>query len=158
MSMKKAFLLLSLALGILSQAMAQNVSLVVTTTNGAEHTYQLTQESQLHFSNGESMVIEDGNGTVATFALAEIRKLVCSEVTGTEEDLASNLQILPNPSRSHFIVRNLSEACLGRIYTLDGRLAKEFEASEGSMVDISELAEGMYLLHINGQTLKLMKL
>ena len=47
---------------------------------------------------------------------------------------------------------------MGKVIAIDGRLVKEFEASEGSVIDISGLSAGMYLLNINGQTLKLMKL
>ena len=93
-----------------------------------------------------------------TYPLSEIRKIVCSEVTGTDENAETRLQIQPNPLRNSFVVTNLAETCRGRIFTLDGRLVKDFEASEGSVVDISELSSGMYLLNINGQTLKLMKL
>ena len=144
--------------GFLICGTAQNVTLVVTTTNGQEQTYQLTEEGQLYFNNGESLVIEDGAGATVSFQLAEIRKIVCSEVTNAQENAASKLQVLPNPSRDCFVVKNLSDPCQGRIYSLDGRMVKEFEASEGSVIDISAFTSGMYLLHINGQTLKLMKL
>lgn len=158
MRMKKAFLLLFLLTGYLFQATAQDVTLVVTTTNGVEHTYQMSDESQLYFNNGESLVIEESAGTTVTFQLSEIRKIVCSEITSTDENAVSKLQVQPNPSHNSFIVRNLTETCRGRVFSLDGRLVKDFEASEGSVIDISELSEGMYLLNINGQTLKLMKL
>lgn len=144
--------------GFMLQAKAQNVTLVVTNTNGTEQTYQLTEESQLHFENGERLVIENANGTNFIWQLSDIRKIVCAEMTGTEENTASKLQILPNPSHHQVYIKNLSGNSQGRIYTLDGRMVKAFEASEGMMLDISDLSEGMYLLNIDGQTLKLMKL
>lgn len=156
--MKQVFLLLFLLTCLLFQATAQNVTLVVTTTNGVEHTYQMSEESQLYFNNGESLVIEESPGTTVTYPLSEIRKIVCSEITGTGENAETRLQVQPNPLHNSFVVRNLTEACRGRVFTLDGRLVKDFEASEGSVIDISELSSGMYLLNIDGQTLKLMKL
>lgn len=149
-----------LLVGISFHANAQgtNVNLIVTTIDGSEQTFQLDEASQLYFQNGEILVIDDGTDNTVTFELANIRKLVCSEVTGTGEDYESHLQILPNPTRNSFIIRNLTETTPARIYSLDGRMVKDFQASEGSMVDMSELSQGMYLLHINGQTLKLMKL
>ena len=154
---KTITLLLLLLTGFLLHGNAQNVTLVVTTTNGVEQTYHMTEENQLYFDNGESlMIVENANSTV-TYPLSEIRKIVFTEITGIGENTESELQILPNPSHNHFIVKNLSENSPARIYALDGRLVKEFEASEGKVVDISELSEGMYLLHIHGQTLKLMK-
>lgn len=144
--------------GFMLQAKAQNVTLVVTNTNGTEQTYQLTEESQLHFENGERLVIENASGTNFTLQLSDIRKIVCAEMTGTEENAVSKLQIFPNPSHNQVFIKNLSGNSQGRIYTLDGRIVKAFEASEGMMLDISDLSEGMYLLNIDGQTLKLMKL
>lgn len=158
MSIKKSLLLPFFLLGLLFQAKAQNVTLVVTNTNGTEQTYQLTEESQLHFENGERLVIENASGTNFTLQLSNIRKIVCAEMTDSEENLASKLQILPNPSHHQVLIKNLSSNGQGRIYTLDGRMVKAFEASDGMMLDISDLSEGMYLLNIDGQTLKLMKL
>ena len=154
----KVLTLLCFMAGFMLQANAQNVTLIVTNTNGSEQTYQLTEESQLHFENGERLVIENANGSNVTLQLSDIRKIVCSEMVGTEENAASKLQILPNPSHNQVILKNLSGNCQGHIYTLDGRMVKAFEASEGMMLDISDLSEGMYLLNIDGQTLKLMKL
>lgn len=157
MRMIKTLLLLFFA-GFLLRGTAQNVTLVVTTNDGEELAYQLTEESQLYFNNGESLVIDDGTGATATFQLADIRKIVCSEVADIQENTASRVQIFPNPARDCFVTHNLTGSKPARVYTLDGRLVKMFQASEGLLVDVSDLASGIYLLHIDGQTLKLMKL
>jgi hypothetical protein len=156
----KLLTLIAFLIGIASYATAQgtSVNLILTLTNGEEQTLQLSDQSHLHFDNGENLVIDDGNGTTLTFALANIRKIVCAELTDLQESAASQLQILPNPSYDHFIICNLSGPGTARIYAIDGRMMKSFEATEGLSVDISELPSGMYLLHLDGQTLKLMKL
>lgn len=156
--MKKAILLLVLLTGFLLFGTAQNINLIVTTNDGTEQTFQMTDESQLYFNGDDRLVIEEGMGSVVTFQLSEIRKIVCSEFTGVNENDETALQISPNPSQHYFVLNNLQDSQQGRIYTLDGRMVKEFEATEGSVVDISDFPQGMYLLHINGQTLKLMKL
>ena len=157
MKLKKPLLLLFLLVGFLLHATAQNVTLVVTTTNGEEQLFQLTNEGQLHFENGERLVIEDGSGTTATFQLASIQKLVCTEVTSVDENESITLQILPNPAHDCFFIKNIQNNTLGHVYALDGRLVKTFEASDGMSIDISDMAPGMYLLHIDGQTLKMIK-
>ena len=156
----KTLMLAAFLIGMAFHANAQgtSINLTVTTLDGTEQTFMLTEESQLRFENGETLVIEDGAGTTMSFPLANVRKLVCSEVTGTAENSVSQLQILPNPTHGSFILHHLESTGLARVYSLDGRLVKTFQASEGCVVDISELSEGMYLLHLNGQTLKLMKL
>lgn len=144
--------------GFLLRGTAQNVTLVVTTTEGVEQTFQLAHDGQLYFENGDRLIIEDGTGTTASFQLANIRKLVCTEIAGVGESNASELLLAPNPTRDHFLISHLTNPCEARLYALDGRLMKTFMATEGMVVDISNLSSGMYLLHIGGQTLKMMKL
>lgn len=159
-SLFKILTVLTFLVGNLFHANAQdtNVSLVVTKTNGQEQVFQLTETSQLYFENGERLVIGNGQSIAATFQLAEIQKLVCTEITGVNESSASEPLLIPNPTHDHFLINNLKNACEARIYSLDGRLMRLFTATEGLMVDISDLASGMYLLQIDGQTLKMMKL
>jgi hypothetical protein len=45
-----------------------------------------------------------------------------------------------------------------QIFALDGRLMKSVEASEGQLIDISELPIGLYLVKTEHQTLKMIKL
>lgn len=156
----KTLALITLMVGMTFQMSAQstNVSLIVTTTDGNEVVYQLTEQSHLYFEEGTSLVIEDGSGNSTTYPLDKVRKIVCSEIAGTQEDTLSKLRLFPNPSHDSFIVSGLTQDCLARIYALDGRMVKEFEAKAGLAVGIDELTSGMYLLNINGQTLKLIKL
>ena len=158
--LSKFLILFTLLLGniFLMNAQNVNITLVVTKTNGEEQTFQLSEESQLYFENGDQLVIDDGAGTTVTFQLAEIQKMICTEYAGIGENNATTLWLAPNPTRNNFIINNLQNNCTANIYTLDGRLVKSFEASGGQVVDISDLVPGMYLLHIDGQTLKMMKL
>ena len=153
-------LLFALLGGIASHASAQNdnVTLLVTKTNGEELTFQLNENSRISFENGENLIIEITANATESIPLAQIRKLVCSEITGIDEDAASNWQLFPNPTHDSFIIRNLEGSSIARIYSIDGRLMKSFEATDGSIIDISDFTSGMYLLQLNGQTSKLMKL
>lgn len=153
-----AFFVIVVGMALQTSAQTSAVSLVVTMTDGEEVVYQLTEGSHLSFEEGTSLIIDDGSGDSETLPLSNIRKIVCSELTGTDEQAHTRLQLFPNPSRNHFYIKGLSHDGFARIYTLDGRLLKSFVAKEGMMIDIHELNSGMYLLHINGQTLKLMKL
>lgn len=158
MKTKKLLLLLLIIAGPLFQLTAQNAVCVVTTTDNVEHSIGLWEDHQMYFDQAYRLVIQNSPNSNHVFPLSEIRKVVFTEITSTEENHASSPYILPNPSSNHFIVRDLPEASQGQVFALDGRLVKEFEASEGSVIDISELPKGMYLLQLQGQTLKLMKL
>ena len=156
----KALVLFTFLAGniLLANAQDTSVTLVVTKTNGEEQAFQLTENSQLYFENGERLVIDDGGNNTVTFQLAEIRKLACTDYTGIGETAPSALQLTPNPSRDRLVIQHLQNDGEARIYTLDGRLVKSFTATEGMTIDISDLSSGMYLFHIDGQTLKMMKL
>lgn len=155
----KTLTLLAFLIGLATMATAQtSVNLIITKTNGEEQSFLLSDQSQLSFENGEYLVIDDGTDNTITYPLDQIRKMVCSEILGASEENASKPQVFPNPSRDSFIIRNLQGVSTARIYALDGRLVQSFEATEGLVVNIAELPSGMYLLNLNGQTLKLMKL
>lgn len=158
-SVLKTLMLAVFLFGIASFATAQSsVFLTITKTSGEEQTFLLAGQSQLLFENGENLVIDDGTNNPIIYPLNQIRKMVCTEILGTPEQSDSPLQLFPNPSHDSFIIRNLQGVSTARIYALDGRLVKSFEATEGMVVNIGELSSGMYLLNVNGQTLKLMKL
>ena len=158
-SFLKTLAFLALLFGLASMASAQtNVNLILTLTNGEEQTFLLSDQSQLSFENGEYLVINDGTDNTVSYPLNQIRKMVCAEILGATEQNDTKPQLFPNPSRDSFIIHNLQGTSPARIYALDGRLVKSFDAAEGTVVNISELSAGMYLLHVNGQTLKLMKL
>lgn len=144
---------------VLPSTAQTNINLVITKHNGEELSYQLTEESRVYFENGTHLVIEAETGQVETLSLSEIRKLVCNETTDDIlEQASAALQLFPNPSRNSFVVRGLLEKSPARVYALDGRLVKSLEASEGTVIDMSDMTAGMYLLSINGKTLKMMKL
>lgn len=157
MKIKNVLLLLFFFTGILSHGTAQIATVSVITTDGQEHNLSLWEDGQLYFDQADRLVIQTSPNSPFVFPLSEIQKIVFSEITDVEESSESKPQILPNPSHDHFIVKNLPDNCPGRIFTLDGRLVMAFEAIEGMMIDISNLSPGMYLLHIDGQILKLMK-
>lgn len=155
----KSLILSVFLIGSLFKATAQtSVNLIITKTNGEEQSLLLSDQSQLHFEDGETLVIDDGNGSTQTIQLSQIRKMVCTEILDTEELGVSTVRLFPNPSSGSFFIKGLDGTSSARIFALDGRLVMTFEAHDGSVIDISGLSEGMYLLNINGQTQKLMKL
>ena len=158
--LSKTLMLFAFLIGIAFQANAQdtNVKLILTMTNGEEVVYQLSEASQIYFEDGVRLIIDEGTGSPIVHPINQIRKMVCSEILGTEENSVSGLRLFPNPARNSFTILGIQETQHARIYSLDGRLMKSFEVSEGMVIDINEFPQGMHLLHVNGQTLKLMKL
>ncbi len=161
--MKHVFLRVVTTIGflmalILTTSAQTNVNLIITKTDGEEQVIQVTEESHVFFENGTHLVIEDGTGTTLRFVLSEMRKIVCDDTTTEIQEDSISMQIFPNPLHDSFVIKGVHEKCAARIYALDGRLMKTIEASDGTVIDMSDMHPGIYILSIDGKTLKMIKL
>ena len=68
------------------QANAQNAELhaIITLTNGQEQNYFLTEDDRFSFDGQETLVI-NAQGSTTQISIDDIRKIVFSSITGTEE-------------------------------------------------------------------------
>lgn len=161
-SINRGLLLIALTLGLILRVAAQStyVHLTITMNDGAEETYDMLNTSYMYFDNGEKLVITetiDGLATVA-YPLADIRKITCQEVEGTEENTNLNIAVFPNPTHDKVTFRNLRGKQTVKIYALDGRLMKTTQITDDQTIDISMLPQGLYLVNVNYNTFKMMKL
>ena len=146
--------------GLFTGAAAQN-SLIVKQANGSLKGTALTSLSKITFSTG-NMLVRKTDATTDSYVLADVSKVTFGIFSGIN-DVSSNspaLSIYPNPATSFIQLRNLPEAkgfniC---IYSLAGsRLMQQYLTSTTSTIDVSTLNKGMYLLNVNGSTLKFIK-
>lgn len=160
--LKKVALLAALVVGIAFPMAAQStyVHLVITLNDGTEETYDMLNTSYMYFDNGEKLVITEtiDGMTAVTYPLADIRKITCQEVEGTEENTDLNIAVFPNPTHDKVTFRNVRGKQTVKIYALDGRLMKSFQVTDSQTVDISMLPQGLYLVNIDYNTFKMMKL
>ena len=117
----------------------------------------MSDENRISFGNGTTLDIEIGD-IIIEYALADIRKITCHELEGTDEDQVSEGSIFPNPVHDMMILRNLDRKQMVSIFAIDGRLVKSFEAVENQLIDISDLPSGLYLVKTYSSTLKMIKL
>ena len=157
--LKPCLFTLVFSLGWVFAAFAQstNVLLTVTMNNGEENNYILSEQSRITFTDNEFVVITSFDASFK-LDLADIRKMTCSEIVGTSENITSSPLIFPNPVRDEFHLWNLTEATLVSIYSVDGRLVKVVEAEQHSFINVSDLPAGLYLVKAGHNTLKMMKL
>ena len=157
--LKRGLILVAFFLGAALPMAAQSSHLVVFMNNGTEHSYLMDETDRIYFENNEKLIIEQIASKATTeYQLADIRKLICYETEGADENTETSTSLYPNPVHDVMVLRNLEGKQSVSIYTLDGRLAKAFEATGDQVVDVSDLAIGMYLVKTPKQTLKMIKL
>jgi len=69
----------------------------------------------------------------------------------------AKLSVYPNPASSQICVKGLTESQMLTIYSLTGVKLLSQEVSNGTIVDVSSLASGVYLVKVGGKELKLFK-
>ena len=106
---------------------------------------------------GDNLVLLDKEGNIlATEAIYNIRKIVFAEADDTSLDNMSNqpiIRIYPNPTHDVLIVEGVAEQQL-RVFDMQGRMLLN---EVGNQVEVSQLADGTYLLQIGTQVVRFIK-
>lgn len=159
---QRGLLLVALITGWAFHLSAQSTLMTIHMNDGSERSYYMTENDRVYFGDNETLVVEivaysKGERT-DRFNLVDIRKITCADTEHVIEENFTNVFLSPNPVHDVIMLRNLNGRETIRIYSMDGRLMKSTEASEGTMIDISDLSIGLYLLKTEHQTLKMIKL
>ena len=103
---------------------------------------------------GEDLQLLDKQGNVlATEPLANIKKITFSVSTATENVQTNAILVYPNPTQDMLMIQGIESQTL-RVYDMQGRLLK---AENGTQINVSNLAEGTYLLQIGTQVVRFIK-
>lgn len=144
------------------EADAQN--LVIKTNDGKETAKALTSLKKVTFPDG-NLLLTYTSGSTDSYSLTTISKLFFGDAaTGTDEltasESAEKLSVYPNPASDIINIKNAPEGTsLVKIYRMEGVMVLNEEVSAGSLtIDVSKLAKGFYLLTLNGQAFKFIKL
>ncbi len=155
----RGLLLLALIMGMAFSMEAQSTQVIVTLNDGSQQTYSMKETDRMYFENNEKLIIEQlDSKSITALALADVRKLTCHETEGTSDNASASLSLFPNPMHDVMQLRNLKGRQTVSIYALDGRLMRSFEAEANQVIDISDLAAGLYLVRTQSSTLKMIKL
>ena len=102
----------------------------------------------------------DGTTSVTTIPVSIIRKIVFSNTLGTPTigENKNNLALYPNPSSDLIQIKSDSMEELDvKIYALTGQLVQQGSYQSNQSIDVSSLAKGLYLVQVNGLTVKFSK-
>ncbi len=159
--LQKKILLIGMLCMLQSIAFAQT-AVYVTTVDGEVEEYVVESDGKLWFS-GNNLAIKDDEIGDILIPLSEIKKLTFQWNGGTigVDDVAvnkDNILIFPNPAISYFELKSSSEITLNvRIYNTNGGLVLSGVYYNGSKVDVSNFASGIYVVVVNNQSFRLIK-
>lgn len=136
------------------QMMALN--LVVEHRSGADLLQDIAIIGKLIYVGDELQLLDNEGDILATEPLDKIKKItffVHGPVTNIENMDTNSILIYPNPTRDVLMIEAVDSQTL-RVYDLQGRLIK---TENSTQVDVSNLAEGTYLLQIGTQVVRFIK-
>lgn len=138
------------------QAHAQ--SLWISSNGQTTHAALITLQ-KLSFSEGV-MTVSYLNSPSENYALSAVDKMwfetAVSSIGETPDLPGSKAVLFPNPAENEVRI-NGADAGEYLITQIDGKRVRRGDYVPGSSLDVSDLQPGLYLLRINGETLKLMK-
>ena len=108
------------------------------------------------------MILNYQTGSSESIITTDIRKLSFSSFTGVDDILVADnkLCIFPNPCTDFISLKNLTESELNiSIYSISGiELLHSKLANVNQQIDIRQLNKGIYLVKVNSNILKFIKL
>lgn len=145
--MKKLLLLSSLLLLGFSALQAQ-VSVKI---NGSQ-TFVLNESNGIYFHN-DSLTI-DGE----TFAVDDIQVITLQATNSIANVEEESLALMPNPVREVLTLRGIgNEPQTVSLYSTAGVKLMEQKASDGTVINIGHLPEGVYILRCGNRAAKVVK-
>jgi hypothetical protein len=160
--MKKKTLLATLVcligLGV-NTVRCQN-NLILKLADGTEKSSILSSLGKITFS-GTNMILNYNDGTTGVFDESSVTKMVFSTVSAVETVSATGneLAVYPNPASNFIAIKNAPEQQFNySIYGLDGSLLISAKQTAGSQINISNLQKGFYVIKVNNQAMKFLKL
>lgn len=123
---------------------------------------------RVQVNGDQSFVIDENNGlyfhndtmTVSgnQFALDDIRVITLQPAVGIDGIEVSALQLTPNPAQDYITLQGIgAEPQQAVLYSTAGVKLLEQTVTDGSLIDISHLPEGVYILRSGGRIAKIVK-
>lgn len=157
-TIKKITFLLLLFVGSFTFA---QTGVLVTYYDGNTQGFNVESSGKLYFDSDHLNVkINSTTTTPTTIPVTIIRKITFSTTlsTTTFGENKNNLVVYPNPSSDVFRIKsNLAENLIVAIYSLQGQLVHQGSYQSDEDISVSNLSSGLYLVQVNGVTIKFSK-
>lgn len=146
---------------LLSSYSFSQTGVIVTYYDGTIQGFNVTSSGKLYFTSDNLYINTDGLVTTPTsIPITIIRKITLSNTLSaiTFGENANNLILYPNPSSDVFRIKSdANEVLKINIYSLQGQLVHQGNYQSNEDVNVSNLSSGLYLVQVNGLTIKFSK-
>ena len=154
------FLFTLFGIGVMN-LQSQTVSLEIMKWDNSDNSINVNSLRKITFGSG-NVILNYLTGNVEKVPASSIRKIVFTSVTGINDLYidTKSMFVYPNPGIDYISLKNLPAGDLTvAIYTLCGnQLLNLQHYTNTDQINISELTKGVYILKVNNQALKFMKL
>lgn len=145
----KRTLLLATAFLMLTGILQAQVTVTVVPVSGNQQQHLIDATGGIYINNDNMIVVTStDNGTSASYALDEVRKVLFSgSVRITDISARTPLSISPNPAAGSICIMGLDDGEQElAIYTLSGAEVLRGTCRNGEPVDIKALPAGVYIV------------
>ncbi len=141
-------------------ASEQPTTLTVSYLTGSEVQYALSTIGKLSFSTDSVFLISTSNEVLGREAKEKVRAILFTSETAALMSMSDvdMVHVFPNPTADALQIMGVETNTPLRIYSTDGHLLYSTFANEGiTVLPVSQLQGGTYLLQINVQVVKFIK-
>lgn len=134
--------------------------IIVTYYDGTTQGFNVTIAGKLYFASDNLYVKLDETTTPTTIPVTIIQKITFSSTLATTNfgGNKNNLVLYPNPSTDVFRIKSdTNEELKINIYSLQGQLVHQGNYQSDEDINVSNLSSGLYLVQVNGLTIKFSK-
>lgn len=156
MHMKKTILFISLLIWLIPTK-AEN-RLIVQPISGSNQSFALSLIGNIQF-RGDTMCLYDKfNTELGCTPIANIGRMIFTDAETSFDTSTSSIIIYPNPTNNNLIVHGLDARQIIRIYSMQGILLNSCESSGlETIINVSELPQGTYLLQVGAEIVEFIK-
>ena len=154
--MKRMLLILS-SLLVIQTLSAQ--SLVVEALDGTTQVYDMAVVKKLDFTTSGSLKVVKTDKSEDVKSISETRKVVFSaenvSAVSEADSKASVLKVYPNPAKNEITVEGANADIL--IFSANGNLVSSTKAADKTVINVSSLADGVYVLRSGDSAARIIK-
>lgn len=132
----------------------------ITYYDGTVQGFSIAPAGKLYFETDNLYVKVDGMTAPTTIPVSIIRKITFSSTLSTPSfgENKNHLVLYPNPGSDVVRIKSdASEDLKIKIYSLTGQLVQQGTFLPNQDIDVSKLSSGLYLVQVNGLTIKFSK-
>lgn len=156
--MKKTIFMMLAAFTLSVGAQAQD-KVVVNKKDGGKQAYEMEKISKITFQEDAYTIVGKDNSDMATVSYADTKTITFELVDGIEQIVNTERGKMKIIKQGNTITVEGFNGNDGRvaIFSLDGTMMQSNNAWRGDAISVESLPAGIYVININGQSLKFTK-